>query len=155
MLLSGAWGLSVPEPARASPVCGSLLSQALQSTSALDRGRVLWPQPDAPERGPQTCSPWHLGACLVPLGVSHGTGGCSSCPSSVGLPHLLAQALLPAQPVKVVQALRRPGGLPLYGLRKLQEVPLPLSAGEGMDVSLPSSLKYSKVLEAYLTHNRH
>lgn len=73
----------------------------------------------------------------------------------MGLPHLLARALLPAQPVKVVQALRRPGGLPLCGLRKLQEVPLPLSAGEGMDVSLPSSLKYSKVLEAYLTHNRH
>ena len=43
------WG---SECLRASPVCGSLLSQALQSTSALDRGCVLWPQPDAPERGP-------------------------------------------------------------------------------------------------------
>lgn len=36
----GPWSLTGP---RASPVCGSLLSQALQSASALDRGCVLWP----------------------------------------------------------------------------------------------------------------
>lgn len=57
----GPGAVSVPELARASPVRGSLLSQALQPASALGRGCVLWPQPDAPERGPQTCSPWHLG----------------------------------------------------------------------------------------------
>lgn len=79
----------------------------------------------------------------------------NSPPFSMGLPCLLAQFLLLAQPVKVVQALGRPGGLALCGLRKLQDVPLPLSAAEGMDISLPCSLKYSKVLEAYLTHNRH
>lgn len=142
----------VPELAQCvEAFCPRPFSLLLPWIEAVSYGPNLMHQSWAPR--PALPGTWGALWChwAFPMGVELS----NSSPFSMGLPYLLAQFVLLAQPVKVVQALGHPGGLALCGLHKLQEVPLPLSAGEGMDVSLPCSFKYSKVLEAYLTHNRH